>query len=212
MIPRDLEELSAYLDGQLGPAELARMESRLQHEPDLESALGGLRSTRAVLRGMVVRKAPRNFTLTHALVRPRPPLPASYGLFRFSGVAAAALLALTYVLNSLSAAPATMSAPAPFGMGGGAPEVLAEEATAPADLQAPMIAPLATPLPADMAQMAPTPEQKAPAAERATGPEWGSAATSPIPIAWQVALALLTFGSIAAALAIRYLAAARWRK
>ena len=65
---RDFEQLSAYMDGQLAPAEQRRLEERLRARPDLQEALEDLRRTRALLRSAPRRRAPRNFTLTPAMV------------------------------------------------------------------------------------------------------------------------------------------------
>src|SRR5512139_3917367 len=61
---RDWEDLSAYLDGQLGARDQRRLEDRLQRSADLRAALQDLRRTRAVLRSQTRLRAPRNFTLT----------------------------------------------------------------------------------------------------------------------------------------------------
>jgi len=66
--PRDIELLCAYLDNELRPAERARLETRLQSEPTLTKEMEGLRRTRAMLRSLPLRRAPRNFTLTPAMV------------------------------------------------------------------------------------------------------------------------------------------------
>ena len=58
---RDVEKLSAYLDGQLKPSEIARLESRIQTDPQLASALKDLRQARGILRQLPQRRAPRNF-------------------------------------------------------------------------------------------------------------------------------------------------------
>src|SRR3989338_8072522 len=50
--PRDLDRLSAYLDGQLSASEKARLEARLRSEADLREALDGLRRGQTALRGL----------------------------------------------------------------------------------------------------------------------------------------------------------------
>ena len=60
----DIEQLSAYLDGQLGPSDSARLESRLQSDPQLASAYDDLRATRGILR-------PRLFVIVGTGPRPR---------------------------------------------------------------------------------------------------------------------------------------------
>jgi len=70
---RDVELVSAYLDGLLGPSELARMESRLQAEGDLRRVLEDLRAARDLLRKLPTRRAPRSLALTRSMVGGKPP-------------------------------------------------------------------------------------------------------------------------------------------
>ncbi len=69
---RDLNILSAYLDDEIPPQERARLEERLQQNPDLRGELEALRRTRLILRAAPKVRAPRNFTLTPEMVTPRP--------------------------------------------------------------------------------------------------------------------------------------------
>ena len=96
---RDLEQLSAYLDGQLKPSESARIESRLQMEPELATVLKELRQTRAILRQIPQRRAPRNFTFTPKMVGSKPPMPRTYPIFRFASTLATVLLFVTIATN-----------------------------------------------------------------------------------------------------------------
>jgi hypothetical protein len=66
MTPQDFDQLSAYLDQQLSPAETTKLEARLGREPDLQKTLADLRLTRRMLRSLPTLKPPRNFTLTRA--------------------------------------------------------------------------------------------------------------------------------------------------
>ncbi len=118
---RDIELLSAYLDGQLDPADSARLESRLSSDPEFASAFSDLRLAREVLRKLPARKAPRNFILTRKMVRIKPPLPRAYSAFRFSGAFAALLLLISFAANLLVPRISFgAAAPAPqFGYGGG---------------------------------------------------------------------------------------------
>lgn len=61
--PRDLETLSAYLDGQLSPAETARLQLRLSREASLQEGLEELRWTSSALRSLPSVPIPRSFTL-----------------------------------------------------------------------------------------------------------------------------------------------------
>jgi hypothetical protein len=72
---RDVELLSAYLDGQLSPAERTRLENRIKSDPSLAAIQDDLRQTRLTLRKTPMRPVPRNFTLTPKMAGIRPPLP-----------------------------------------------------------------------------------------------------------------------------------------
>jgi len=67
---KDWELLSSYLDDELNPREKARVEARLQAQPEFKEALDGLRRTKNILRKATIRKIPRSFTLTAADVQP----------------------------------------------------------------------------------------------------------------------------------------------
>lgn len=68
---RDLEALSAYLDGELRPAEAKRLAERLGREPNLQQALAELRAIRQNLRALPEVQPPRPLTLTPAMVGAR---------------------------------------------------------------------------------------------------------------------------------------------
>lgn len=130
MKPRDIELLSAYLDGQLSPSESSRLETRLKLEPELVSVMDDLRTARGYLRQLPQRRAPRNFTLTRKMVGQNPPLPRTYSVFRFTTAIATLLFFLTYGVNFI--VPQFVSQPV-YGMGGGGgAETYSAEAPAPA--------------------------------------------------------------------------------
>jgi hypothetical protein len=174
---RDVEKLSAYLDGQLKPSEIARLESRLKSDPELASILKELRQARSILRQLPLRRAPRNFTLTPKMVGQKPPLPRSYPVFRFATVLATLLLFFTFITNFMSPRLVRTAAPYPYGIGGGGgggPETEMQMETAPTELPAlaaPAIeAPAAPPNeePAEPAMAAPAPTEAAPLANDST--------------------------------------------
>ena len=68
--PSDFELLSAYADSQLAPADRAAFEARLSAEPELRAALDELRSLVAALHELPNLRAPRDFRVTAAQVRP----------------------------------------------------------------------------------------------------------------------------------------------
>jgi anti-sigma factor RsiW len=116
---REIEHLSAYLDGQLDTSELARIESRLNSDPELASILSDLRATRGILRKLPTRKAPRNFTLTRQMVGLKPPLPRTYPVFRFATVFASLLLMLSLTVNAMSPYVSFGAPSGVYGFGGG---------------------------------------------------------------------------------------------
>lgn len=171
---RDAELLSAYLDGELKPSEISRLESRLRSDPELASVLNDLRATRTLLRRLPTRKAPRNFTLTRKMVGQNPPLPRAYPVFRFATTIATLLFFFTFGLNFVGSQLAASQA-MPYGMGGGGGDEFESYAAEPA-LEMPADAP------AMEAPMAPAAEPAAPAeepvpAESATAPDNGASLT-----------------------------------
>ncbi|MBT3337085.1 MAG: hypothetical protein HN855_11470 [Anaerolineae bacterium] len=125
---RDLEKLSAYLDGELNASTQAKIETRLARDPNLRAALDDLRLSRAVLRRTPQRRAPRNFTLSPQMVAKRPPLPRLVPALNYASVLAALLFAFTF-LSPFGIGDAAMSK-APM-MEMAAAEAPAEEAPAP---------------------------------------------------------------------------------
>jgi hypothetical protein len=120
---RDIERISAFLDGQLSRVEAARLESRIQTEPELAAALAELRQARAVLRRMPQRRAPRNFTLTPKMAGIRSPVPRATPVLSWASAVAMLFFLFTLGTNLLGrlsfGAAAPMMAAAPAGMGGG---------------------------------------------------------------------------------------------
>jgi len=113
----DIEQLSAYLDGELNRSELAKTESRLKSDPEFESAMKDLRATRTLLRRLPTRKAPRNFTLTRKMVGQNPPLPRVYPIFRLATVVSVLLFFFSIGINSFGTEMASQNVA--FGIGGG---------------------------------------------------------------------------------------------
>lgn len=186
---REIELLSAYLDGQLSSSESARLEARLASDPELASAFDDLRAARGILRKLPSRKAPRNFTLTRQMVGLKPPLPRSYSFFRFSTAFATILLTLTFAAN-LAAPRLKYVGPINTGWGGGygggpaesAPMLAAE---APAATEAPAV--MEEAIPAMTQTPAPTMEALAPALEMEAMPtQMADSAATEAPTAKQM--------------------------
>lgn len=94
---RDYEQLSAYIDGQLTPSQIGSLEERLRTHPDLQAVLDEMSRTKALLRSAPRRRAPRNFTLSPAMVGAQKPGQSRYRWNLFpvlSFTSALAMLAL----------------------------------------------------------------------------------------------------------------------
>jgi len=125
---RDIEFLSAYLDGKLKSSDSVKLEARLKTDPELASVLNDLHVTRTLLRKLPSRKAPRNFTLTRKMVGQNPPLPRVYPVFRFATSIATLLLIFSFAANAFAP---QFSQPYNLGRGGGSDtESFAESAPA----------------------------------------------------------------------------------
>lgn len=99
--PRDLEALSAYMDGELSQKELALLETRLESSIELQAAYEELRRTRVLLKTQPRLRAPRNFTLTAEMagVRAKSPSPATrlFPVFRLTAALASILFVLVVI-------------------------------------------------------------------------------------------------------------------
>jgi anti-sigma factor RsiW len=224
---RDVELLSAYLDGQLNPSDSARLESRLKSDSNLRRVMDDLRAARGLLRQLPERKAPRNFTLTRKMIGAKPPLPRAYPTFRFASAFAMVLLLLTFAVNGLApgiyfgaAAPA---APA-FGMGGGGGEPEALEAPAATEAPAAMEAPAAEPslemqvvptegLPSaeDSSRIAETPQPKIQESDQVQQDQVQVRNDAVIPVSWQLGLAVVILLSGLVAILLRQSSIRKWR-
>jgi anti-sigma factor RsiW len=146
---RDLELISAYIDGQLSAEERREVERRLDNEANLRLAYEELRATVQVLRDLEPVRPPRSFTLDPANVALQRPPATRLGwgrLLQVAGVFAAVLVAAIGTLSVIGS------------LGSGTPA------------SAPMVA-APTPAPAsplELRESAPTPERSDIAAAPAT--------------------------------------------
>jgi hypothetical protein len=232
---RDIELLSAYLDGQLKPSDSARLESRLKSDQELLAVMDDLRAARNLLRRLPQRRAPRNFTLTRKMVGQNPPMPRAYPFFRFATTIATLLLFFTFGLNFL--APQLAAAPS-LGMGGGqggdpGADLFSQSQPAepPAAAEAPATeAPAATqgiaemqPMPTIMPTQGDTtrtqemPTEKIDAAGNAVAEDQSQVAAEPPPLQapvsliWQLVLAGIALLGALLMLLMRQSAFQRWR-
>jgi hypothetical protein len=185
---RDVEQLSAYLDGNLPRADSARLEARLAADTELASLYQDLREARSLLRRLPQRRAPRRFTLSPKAVGVRPPLPRAYPVLRLASGLAAALFFVT-LLGNFIAVPA---AQAP-NLSAAAPADTARFAAGSAPTQAPTEAPTG---PLSIAPTLPTPEatpevgiEVAPTQPPVAAPPTAAKNPSSAPVAgWEAAL------------------------
>jgi hypothetical protein len=115
---RDLELLSAHLDGVLAHPEGQALEERLAREESLRAALEDLRATRQLLRSLPPLKAPRNFTLdpsAYGRRTSRPArVPALANTLQLAGALGAAASVLLVATGLLLGATGPARTPAPL--------------------------------------------------------------------------------------------------
>jgi len=137
---RDLELISAYIDGQLSAEERREVERRLDDEADLRLAYEELRATVQVLRDLEPVRPPRSLTLDPANVALQRPPATRLGwgrLLQVAGVFAAVLVVAIGTLSVIGSMGSGAMAPAPM---------VAAPTTAPAS-------------PLELHESAPTPER-----------------------------------------------------
>jgi hypothetical protein len=99
---RELELLSAYLDGELGTTQRQALEARLQHEPNLQDRLENLRKTKIMVGYLPRLRAPRHYTLTPEMVTVRPQKKQPFlGTLRLASALAAILLVVLFGVEFL---------------------------------------------------------------------------------------------------------------
>ena len=232
---RDIELLSAYLDGELRASDSTQLETRLKTDPELASALNNLRAARTLLRNLPSRKAPHNFTLTRKMVGQNPPLPRAFPAFRLATVVATLLFFFSFGVNFVGTQLA--SQPQAFGMGGGgggdaesyaAQDAPAMEEPAAAAPMAPAPAEPAMPAPTkgsaeDTARIVETPMLKNVEGENVAGQEQppvqqdalreGQTQSLPrlIPSVWQIGLLVIALVGAFLMVLMRQVAARRWK-
>jgi hypothetical protein len=102
---RDLETLSAYLDGELTQADSLAVRARLQDDPGLKAQLENLRKTKTTVGSLPRLRAPHNFTLTPDMVTVRRSKKSApfVGTLRLASALAAILLVVLFGVEFLFA-------------------------------------------------------------------------------------------------------------
>ena len=109
-LDRDLEALSAYMDGELPAKEREQIETRLEIDQDLRAWHEELKQTRLLLRNTPALRAPRNFYLTPSMVGQKEKSWRAFPVLRFASAFAALLLVLLF-LGDYFVIPKPVSAP-----------------------------------------------------------------------------------------------------
>lgn len=94
---RNLEALSAYLDGELPADERKQLEMQLEVDQDLQNWYEQLKRTRSMLRSTPALRAPRNYFLTPLMVGQKEKPRRAFPVLRFASAFAALLLALLFI-------------------------------------------------------------------------------------------------------------------
>jgi hypothetical protein len=95
------ESLSAYIDGELSPAEVERVEKHLEECSLCSESLTTLRQTVALVKELPLVPAPRSFAVRPAVVKARPSLaPPAWGYGLLKGATALAALLLVLIVGS----------------------------------------------------------------------------------------------------------------
>lgn len=95
-LDRDLEQLSAYIDMRLSPAEKTKVEARLETDPAFKKLFTELTYTRRLLKALPQKRAPRNFTLSAEYARSPRRTPWLQPALSFVSIAAAVMLVVVF--------------------------------------------------------------------------------------------------------------------
>ena len=98
---RELQLLSAYLDGELSKKDQKRVEKLLSDHPAASTSLEKLRQVKSVIKLLPIHKVPRNFTISTEEVS-RSLIPSLAGVLRYASAVSAALLAVILAFDFIS--------------------------------------------------------------------------------------------------------------
>ncbi len=94
---KDWVMISAFLDNELSPADVKRIDNRRKADPEFQSSLDEIAYTRRLLHSLPQKRAPRNFTLSTANVKNKTPRRNLWIQPALSFVSIAAALALVVI-------------------------------------------------------------------------------------------------------------------
>ncbi len=98
---RELQLLSAYLDGEISKKDQRHVERLLSDHPAATSSLEKLRQVKDVIKLLPIHKVPRNFTITTGEVS-RSLIPDLAGVLRYASAVSAVLLAVVLAFDFIS--------------------------------------------------------------------------------------------------------------
>ena len=98
---RELQLLSAYLDGELSDKDQKRVEKLLSDHRAANYSLEKLRQVKSVIKLLPIHKVPRNFTISTEEVS-RSLIPGLAGILRYASAVSAALLAVVLAFDFIS--------------------------------------------------------------------------------------------------------------
>jgi hypothetical protein len=110
-LPPEIEQLSAYLDGELTSRQRMALEARLRTQAALRAELEQLQKTRSMLRSLPRLRAPHNFTLSPqtARVSTQTRLPALFGAVSALSSALLIFLVIAGLLVGIPGQPASQA-------------------------------------------------------------------------------------------------------
>jgi hypothetical protein len=120
---RELQLLSAYLDGELSKKDQKRVERLLSDHPAAISSLEKLRQVKSVIKLLPIHKVPRNFTISTEDVS-RSLIPNLAGVLRYASAVSAVLLIVVIAFDFISS---YQSAPVELGFARSNAEIMFEE-------------------------------------------------------------------------------------
>lgn len=125
---RDLEILSAYIDGEISTKDREKLKTRLSEDAGLRKTLEELQSTRQVIRSLPSLRAPRNYFVSAEMVGQKETASRAFPVLRFASVLASVIFVLLFLGDILIPRSGVLPAP----MAARVSESIIEEAEMPA--------------------------------------------------------------------------------
>jgi anti-sigma factor RsiW len=132
---RDLETLSAYLDGEISSRDRERLEARLHSDPALQEYLVGLQRTRAAVRSLPKLRAPRSYYLTPEMVGQKRRSPRLFPVFSFASAVATVLFVLLLLGDYIMVSTPALAPLRALEASGTVRQVLESPLTVPSELE-----------------------------------------------------------------------------